>query len=82
MKTAAGDTITFAEWGYLGKGKFQRRDFHLDSLTEMSKLTSVGSLFGGVEKHDVFTPFKTYPPMTIADIAKAEPIVVKSEEKK
>ena len=27
-----GEPITFAEWGYLGKGKFQRRDFRLDAL--------------------------------------------------
>lgn len=27
MHTHAGCPITFAEWGYLGKGKFQRRDF-------------------------------------------------------
>ena len=25
-----GQPITFAEWGYLGKGKFQRRDFRFD----------------------------------------------------
>lgn len=28
--------ITFAEWGYLGKGKFQRRDFRFDLLTHSS----------------------------------------------
>ncbi len=27
MLTANGEPITFPEWGYLGKGKFQRRDF-------------------------------------------------------
>ena len=27
MLTHAGKPMTFAEWGYLGKGKFQRRDF-------------------------------------------------------
>src|SRR5438874_8797670 len=27
MRTADGEPITFAEWGYLGKGRFQRRDF-------------------------------------------------------
>ncbi len=27
MTTSGGSPITFAEWGYLGKGKFQRRDF-------------------------------------------------------
>src|SRR5713226_8572167 len=29
-----GQPITFAEWGYLGKGKFQRRDFRLATLTQ------------------------------------------------
>ena len=29
------EPITFAEWGYLGKGKFQRRDFRLDILTQI-----------------------------------------------
>ncbi|HBN50716.1 MAG TPA: restriction endonuclease subunit M, partial [Thalassospira sp.] len=29
MKTHDGEPISFAEWGYLGKGKFQRRDFRL-----------------------------------------------------
>src|SRR6266536_476555 len=30
MRTHEGQPITFAEWGYLGKGKFQRRDFRFD----------------------------------------------------
>lgn len=34
MRTHEGQPITFAEWAYLGKGKFQRRDFRLDVLTE------------------------------------------------
>ena len=29
MLASTGQPITFAEWGYLGKGKFQRRDFRL-----------------------------------------------------
>jgi hypothetical protein len=36
--------ITFAEWGYLGKGKFQRRDFRFDVLTGSSGQRE-GSLF-------------------------------------
>ena len=36
MRMAGGQPITFAEWGYLGKGKFQRRDFRLDVLTGSS----------------------------------------------
>jgi hypothetical protein len=34
MRMYDGWPITFAEWGYLGKGKFQRRDFRLDVLTQ------------------------------------------------
>ena len=35
MRTHDGQPITFAEWGYLGKGKFQRRDFRFDTLTQL-----------------------------------------------
>src|SRR5687767_1002655 len=36
MRTHDGEPITFAEWGYLGKGKFQRRNFRLDALVQLS----------------------------------------------
>ncbi len=36
MRTHDGQPITFAEWGSLGKGKFQRRDFRYESLTQSS----------------------------------------------
>ena len=35
MRTHDDQPITFAEWGYLGKGRFQRRDFSLRSLALM-----------------------------------------------
>ncbi len=69
MRTVQGQAISFAEWGYLGKGKFQRRDFRLDVLTKMSAFAEEGTLFAHLGKHEVFTPEKTYPPMTIAEIA-------------
>lgn len=69
MKDAAGRPIVFAEWGYLGKGKFQRRDFRFDALTASSTLTSDGSLFAHLGKHEIFTPTKTYTPMTMRDLA-------------
>lgn len=69
MKTPHGDPITFAEWGYLGKGKFQRRDFRFDSLTQMSSFGEQNSLFADLGKHEVFTPTKTYTPMSIEDLA-------------
>lgn len=66
MLTSDGQPITFAEWGYLGKGKFQRRDFRLDILTGMSTHSEQGSLFA---KHEIFTPIRTYPPMTVRELA-------------
>ena len=69
MKTAAGSPISFAEWGYIGKGKFQRRDFRLDVLTGASAFNAAGSLFAGLGNHEIFKPTKTYPPMTLKDLA-------------
>ena len=71
MQTSDGLPITFAEWGYLGKGKFQRRDFRLDVLTSSSSFSAEGSLFAHLGKHEIFTPTKTYPPMTVRDLAAA-----------
>lgn len=62
--------ITFAEWGYLGKGKFQRRDFRFDVLTHSSAFSAEGSLFAHLGSHEIFTPTKTYPPCTISELAK------------
>lgn len=62
--------ITFAEWGYLGKGRFQRRDFRLDVLTGASAYSHDGNLFANLGKHEIFTPAKRYPPMTVNEIAK------------
>jgi hypothetical protein len=69
MKTRKNRPITFAEWGYLGKGKFQRRDFRLDVLTGSSAFSADGSLFAHLGKHEIFTPMKTYTPVTIAELA-------------
>ena len=69
MRVGDGQPITFAEWGYLGKGKFQRRDFRFDVLTGSSAFSAEGSLFAHLGKHEIFTPAKTYPPMTVGDLA-------------
>ena len=68
LTAATGESIIFPEWGYLGKGKFQRRDFLFNDLTQRSSIT--GSLFEMLEEEDVFKPLKSYPPMTIEEIAK------------
>jgi len=71
MQTCEGAPISFAEWGYLGKGKFQRRDFSLESLTQSAAFSEEGSLFAQLGKHEIFKPARTYPPMTVADLAAA-----------
>ena len=69
MKGYDGAPITFPEWGYLGKGKFQRRDFRLDVLAGSSAFSAEGTLFSHLGKHEIFTPTKTYLPMTVHDLA-------------
>lgn len=70
MRAIDGQPITFAEWGYIGKGKFQRRDFRLDVLTGSSIADDEGGpLFGASSQHDVFTPLKTWRPITMRELA-------------
>ena len=72
MLTSDGQPITFAEWSYLGKGKFQRRDFRFDVLTGSSAFSAEGSLFANLGKHEIFMPTKTWPPMTVSELAALE----------
>ncbi|MDE8345999.1 MAG: N-6 DNA methylase [Acidocella sp.] len=71
MRALNGKPISFSEWGYLGTGKFQRRDFRLDVLTGSSAFSAEGSLFAQLAKHELFTPTKSYPAMTVKDLANA-----------
>lgn len=80
MRTSTGEPITFAEWGYVGKGKFQRRDFRFEVLAQMAAVSEEGSLFGHLGKHEIFSPVKTYPPMTVADLAAAGAASTKDAE--
>lgn len=73
MLTSDGQPITFAEWGYLGKGKFQRRDFRLDTLTQSAAFAREGTLFANLGKADLFAPSRTYPPMTLHELASVDP---------
>lgn len=73
MRTQTGEPITFAEWGSLGKGRFNRRDFRFDSLTQSSAFSAEGSLFANLGMHEIFTAAKTYPPMTVEELVAAAP---------
>ncbi len=66
LTTTDGKAIEFPEWGYLGSGKFQRRDFRYEVLTQRSSIE--GTLFELLEEHELFIPTKTYPPMSVDDI--------------
>ncbi len=60
--------IVFPEWAYLGKGRFQRRDFRFDVLTRMSSFGEE-TLFGDIGRHEIFVPVRSYPVLLMADIA-------------
>lgn len=69
MKARDGSPITFAEWGYVGKGRFQRRDFRFDLLTHSSAFSAEDSLFAHLGKHELFSPVKTWSLMTVTELA-------------
>ena len=68
LTTSSEEPIIFPEWGYLGSGKFQRRDFLFDALTKRASFE--GTLFEVLEEHDLFIPIKTYSVMKVEEIAK------------
>ena len=68
LTTGEGLPITFPEWGYLGSGKFQRRDFRYDALTQRASMKD--TLFELFEEHQIFVPTETFLPMTAEEIAR------------
>jgi hypothetical protein len=68
-QAAEPQPITFAEWSYLGKGGYHRRDFRFDTLTQMSSFGEEGTLFADLGKHEIFTPTKDHGTLSVADLA-------------
>ncbi|MCC6958896.1 MAG: SAM-dependent DNA methyltransferase [Dehalococcoidia bacterium] len=68
MLTQDGEHIVFASWGYL-KGKYQRRDFALKSLATAEQQKKDAAFFGPQGTHEVFTPVREYPRMTMRELA-------------
>lgn len=62
--------ITFAEWSYLGKGRYHRRDFRYDTLTTMSAFGAEDTLFADLGKHEIFTPVRDFGSLSVGDIAR------------
>lgn len=67
MTAVNGGPIVFPEWGYLGKGRFQRRDFLYDNLTQRASFQ--GTLWDHLEEDEIFTPTQEYPSMTVEQLA-------------
>jgi hypothetical protein len=67
MTDATGQPIVFPEWAYLGRGKYQRRDFLFEGLTQRASFQ--GTLFDAFEEHEIFTPVRSYPSRTVAELA-------------
>ncbi|MES2093170.1 MAG: SAM-dependent DNA methyltransferase [Actinomycetota bacterium] len=67
MTTADSAPIIFPEWGYLGRGKFQRRDFRYDALAQRSSVQ--GAIWEPSGTHDVFVPVKAHIRMTVQELA-------------
>jgi len=76
MTAATGEPIEFPEWGYLGRGKFQRRDFLFDNLAQRASASE--GLFAHFEEHEIFTPVRSYPAMTVKDLV-ALPVVERAK---
>jgi N-6 DNA Methylase len=70
MTTAAPSPqpITFAEWSYLGKGRFHRRDFRFDTLTKISSFGADDTLFADLGKHEIFTPTRDFGALSLSDL--------------
>lgn len=68
LKDQHGVPITFPEWGYLGNGMFQRRDFLFAELTQRGDIK--GTLFEFFSEADLFVPVKVYEPVNVEELSK------------
>ena len=69
--TTTGDSphpLVLSEWSYLGRGKYQRREFSYAKLTQMSEYGE-GTLFADVPRDLIFTPERNVDNLSVQDIA-------------
>lgn len=69
MRTIADRPIAFPEWGYLGKGRYQRRDFEMASLASVSSHGDSLGMFSHASHAEKYVPVRVYRPITIAELA-------------
>lgn len=70
LSDSQGEAIVFPEWAYVGRGRYQRRDFRFDALTQRSSVS--GTLFDQFEEHEIFTPVRTWPVLNLEQIAQGD----------
>ena len=73
LRNSKGEALVFAEWAYLGKGKFQRRDFIFSELIQMSSFGE-GTLFSNMKPDEIFKPITVHPQVNIGDLPDLAPI--------
>lgn len=69
MTTATKQPITFAEWSYLGKGTYHRRDFRFDTMTRTASFGGDDTLFADLGQPEIFQPVRDHGRLSVADIA-------------
>jgi hypothetical protein len=67
MNDVQGQPLVFPEWAYLSKGKYSRRDFKFDDLTQRASFE--GTLFDDLEMHQIFEPIRDFEQLTIRDLS-------------
>ena len=68
-KGAVEEPIAFAEWTYLGKGSYHRRDFRFDAMTQTAAFGEEDTLFADLGSHEIFTPVRNHGVLSLADIS-------------
>lgn len=68
MTDQVGEPITFAEWSYLGTGRFQQRIFSYGTLTQRLSWEP-DSLFVTSGEHEIFTPVSEAKTMTLKELS-------------
>lgn len=68
-REAEPQAITFPEWSYVGKGRYHRRDFRFDTMTQMSTFGEGDTLFSELGEHEIFIPTRDHGFLSVHDIA-------------
>jgi hypothetical protein len=71
-----GKPIVFPEWGYLGAGQFNRRDFRFDKMIQSANYVTADDkgtspLFKSSDRREFYQPVCEYSPFSIASLSES-----------